>query len=494
MRRIEVLKGVSLAGAVLLAGVALLFASGAAAQEAPQTSKLIRENSPVIALTHVQLIDGTGAAARADQTIVIDHGKIAAVGSAASTNVPAGAKVIDAKGKTVIPGLVGMHEHLFYPASNDGEPIFVEQPFSFPQLYLASGVTTARTTGSVEPYTDLQVKARVDSGQLPGPELYLTTPYLEGGPSAFLQLHPLKDAAEARAFVEYWHSVGFTSVKAYVDVKPDELRAGIEEAHKLGMKVTGHLCSVGYIEAAEMGIDDLEHGPFGAPDGELNPKRKLGVCVDDFSGYFPLLLDIIKNVDPDGPELRKTIDTLVGHHVAVTSTLAVLESGTRPAMNSGIMKRSQELMSPQAWSKVMTIRASMVELDPLMRMWLQKEMKFERNFVAAGGMLLAGCDPTGFGQTLAGVGDQRQVELLVEGGFTPAEAIHIAAQNGATFLGAADRIGSVAAGKQADLVLLDGDLVKDITVIEKPEIVFKRGVGYDSNAIYQSLHGQVGLQ
>ncbi|HEY2109322.1 MAG TPA: amidohydrolase family protein [Candidatus Acidoferrales bacterium] len=329
---------------------------------------------------------------------------------------------------------------------------------------------------------------------MPGPHLYLTTPYLEGAPSAFLQLHPLKDAAEARAFIDYWHSVGFTSVKAYMSVKPDELRAGIEEAHKLGMKVTGHLCSVGYIEAAEMGIDNLEHGPYGAPDGELYSKKKPGVCLDDFSGYFAMLAEIIKNIDPDGPELRKTIDTLVAHHVAVTSTLAVFEGATRPPMNSGTMKRSHELMSPLAWSKVMTLRANMLDLDPLFWAWLQKEMKFERNFVAAGGMLLAGCDPTGTGQTLAGLGDQREVELLVEGGFTPVEAIHIATQNGATFLGAADRIGSVAPGKRADLVLLDGDLAKDITAIENPEIVFKSGVGYDSNAIYESLHGQVGLQ
>ena len=478
----------------IVVALSLLLAPSTFGQQMSQTSKFIRESSPLIVLTHVQLIDGTGAAAQVDQTVVIDHGRIAAVGSAASTNVPAGAKVIDAKGKTVIPGLVGMHEHLFYPAANDGEPIFIEQPFSFPQLYLASGVTTARTTGSIEPYTDLQVKARVDSGRLPGPDLYLTTPYLEGSPSAFLQLYPLKDAADARAFVDYWHSVGFTSVKAYMDVKPDELRAGIEQAHKLGMKVTGHLCSVGYIEAAEMGIDDLEHGPYGAPDGELYSKKKPGICLDDFSGYFGMIGEIIKDIDPDGLELRKTIDTLVARHVAVTSTLAVFEGASRPPMNSGIMKRSQELMSPQAWSKVMTIRANMQDLDPLIRMWLQKEMKFERNFVAAGGMLLAGCDPTGFGQTLAGLGDQRQVELLVEGGFTPVEAIHIATQNGATFLGVADRIGSVAPGKRADLVLLNGDLDKDIAVIEKPEIVFKNGVGYDSNAIYESLHAQVGLQ
>src|ERR1700747_56868 len=142
-----------------LVAILLFAASSANAQQVAPAPKFIRENPPMIALTHVQLIDGTGAAAPADQTIVIDHGKIAAVGSAASPNVP-GAKVIDARGKPVIPGLVGMHEHLFYPAANDGEPIFIEQPFSFPQLYLASGVTTARTTGSIEPYTDSQVQAR----------------------------------------------------------------------------------------------------------------------------------------------------------------------------------------------------------------------------------------------------------------------------------------------------------------------------------------------
>lgn len=476
-----------------LVAISLLLASSAGAQQPSQASKFVRESSPVIALTHVQLIDGTGTAAQADQTIVLNHGKIAVVGPTASTATPAGATVIEGKGKTVIPGLVGMHEHLFYLGANEGEPIFIEQPFSFPQLYLASGVTTARTTGSIEPYTDLQVKARVDSGQLPGPNLYLTTPYLEGAPSAFLQIHPLKDAAEARAFVDYWHSVGFTSLKAYMDVKPDELRAGIEEAHKLGMKVTGHICSVGYIEAAEMGIDDLEHGPYGAPDGELISKKKPGTCMDSFSDYFAIISDILKNVDPDGPELRKTIDTLVAHHVAVTSTLAVFEGGSRPPIQSELMKRLHELMSPQTWSQVMTSRATMTQFDSLGQTLIQKEMKFERNFVAAAGLLLAGCDPTGNGQTLAGLGDQRQVELLVEAGFTPVEAIHIATQNGATFLGAADRIGSIAPGKQADLVLLDGDLAKDITVIEKPEIVFKNGVGYDSNAIYQSLRGQVGL-
>ncbi len=466
--------------------------AGAAAQQPGQAPNFIRENAPLIVLTHVELIDGTGAAPQSDQSVIIDHGKITAVGATRSTAAPIGAKVIDATGKTIIPGIVGMHEHIFYPSTADGPLTAVEQFYSFPPLYLASGVTTARTTGSMDPYGDLAVKEYVDTGKIIGPNFYLTTPYLEGAPALIPQMHELKDADEARAFVRYWHSVGFTSVKAYVDVTPDELRAGIDEAHKLNMKVTGHICSVGYNEAADMGIDNLEHGPFGAPDGELYAKRQPGICGPD---YFAEVKDIVMNVEPDSPQLKQTIQNLVAHHVAITSTLAVLEGGLRPPMDrNGLMTRTRTLLVPEAWSKVMTSRAAREGAESLFEPLLQKEMKFEREFVVAGGLLIAGCDPTGDGHTLAGLGDQRNIELLAEAGFSPAEVIHIATQNGATFLGESERIGTVAAGKQADLVLLDGDLAKDITTIEKPEIVFKAGVGYDSNAIYQSLRGKVGRQ
>jgi imidazolonepropionase-like amidohydrolase len=478
--------------AISLCAALDLCAGSLAAQQPGQAPNFVREDSPVIALMHVEVIDGTGAPAQPDQTIIIDHGKITAVGASAKFAVPSGAKVIDATGKTIIPGIVGMHEHIFYPSTGDGPLTAVEQFFSFPPLYLASGVTTARTTGSMDPYGDLAVKARVDTGKMLGPSFYLSTPYLQGAPSLIPQMYELKDADDARAFVRYWHSVGFTSVKAYVDVTPDELRAGIDEAHKLNMKVTGHICSVGYNEAADMGIDNLEHGPFGAPDGELYSQRKPGVCGPD---YFAELRDIVMNVEPDSSQLQQTIKNLVAHHVAITSTLAVLEGGLRPPMDrDGLMTRTRMLLVPEAWSKVMTGRANREATESFFLALLQKEMKFEREFAAAGGVLMAGCDPTGDGHTLAGLGDQRNIELLAEAGFSPTEAIHIATQNGAAFLGESERIGTVAAGKQADLVLLNGDLAKDITTIERPEVVFKVGVGYDSNAIYQSLRGKVGRQ
>ena len=110
----------------------------------------------------------------------------------------------------------------------------------------------------------------------------------------------------------------------------------------------------------------------------------------------------------------------------------------------------------------------------------QKEMEFERAFAKAGGLLLAGLDPTGMGGIVAGFGDQREVELLVEAGFTPLEAIHIATANGAQFLGELDRIGTIAPGKQADLVVIKGNPSKQIEDIENVETVFKDGIGYDS--------------
>jgi imidazolonepropionase-like amidohydrolase len=189
--------------------VLLLLPLALSAQQAPPS--FITESSPVIAILHVELLDGSGAAPLSDQSVVFDHGKIIAVGPAASITPPASAKIIDASGKSLIPGIVGMHEHLFYIAgAADGRLLAIEQPYAFPLLYLASGVTTARTTGSMDPYTDLHIKSDVDSGKMPGPALFLTTPYLQGSPTMFFQMHALKDAAEARSFVDYWHSVGFS--------------------------------------------------------------------------------------------------------------------------------------------------------------------------------------------------------------------------------------------------------------------------------------------
>jgi imidazolonepropionase-like amidohydrolase len=482
------------AGAVLWC-VSLLMAVVAAAQVKDGVKPFVKEDAPVLVLNHVRVIDGTGAAPMEDQRIDIENGKITRVESAKLRNAyPPNAKVLDLTGKTVIPGLVGMHEHLFYPTVGDGTPgyqqMYVEMADSAPRLYLAGGVTTARTTGSVEPYTDLALKAAIDAGETPGPKLLITGPYLEGSPSLGPQLHALTGPEDAARTVDYWADEGVTNYKAYMHITPEELKAAIDHAHARGLKITGHLCSIGFTKAAELGIDDLEHGLV--VDTEFAPDKKEGVCP----GQRGPMQAMAKSLDVDGPEVQAMIRTLVEHHVAVTSTLAIFESFTpnRPPLER--QQAAKREMATEAWSDFATTRAEIAERgeSSVWQPLLKKEMQFERSFVKAGGLLLAGCDPTGYGGILPGFGDQRGMELMVEAGFTPMEAIHIATQNGATYLGQQDRVGSVTAGHEADLVVLDGNPAAKIDDVEKVETVFKDGVGYDPAKLRESVAGMVGIR
>jgi imidazolonepropionase-like amidohydrolase len=473
----------------------VLFGSTAFSQteKSDPLKPFIEEDSPVLVLNNVRLIDGTGAAARENMRIDIDHGKIVNVRSSLLRNAfPEGAKVLDMAGKTVFPGMVGMHEHLFYPLPDGGPgllPLYGEMADSAPRLYLAGGVTTARTAGSLEPYTDISVKDAIDSGKIPGPKLFLTGPYLEGSPAIGPQLHALTGADDAARTVDYWAAEGATSFKAYMHITPEELKAAIDHAHAKGIKVTGHLCSIGFKEAAALGIDNLEHGL--AVDTEFYADKKPGVCP----GQNPPQAALAK-MDVEGPEIQGTIHDLIAHHVAVTSTLAIFESfvANRPPMDEEM--RVRESLLPQAWGDYVTgrVRITGAEKPSPWPILLKQEMQFERDFVKQGGLLMAGCDPTGYGGVLPGFGDQRNIELLVEAGFTPEEAIHIATENGAKWLGEDAHIGTVAAGKAADLVVVDGDPAKNVRDIEKVEMVLKDGVGYSPQKLVASVRGLVGIR
>jgi hypothetical protein len=264
----------------------------------------------------------------------------------------------------------------------------------------------------------------------------------------------------------------------------DELAATVAEAHKKGIKVTGHLCSVGFREAAEIGIDDLEHGLL--VDTEFTPNKQRDVCPSTRDAFVAL-----SKLDVNGPEIQQTIRTLLGHKVAVTSTLPVFEASVpnRPPLQQRVV----DAMSPESRVSYLTARGRLGPDSPFTALF-KKELQFELAFSKAGGLLLAGPDPTGNGGTLPGFGDQREVELLVEAGFTPLEAIKIATLNGAQFLGEQDKIGSIAEGKQADLVLIKGNPAATIADIENVETVFKDGVGYDSAKLIESVRGQVGIR
>jgi imidazolonepropionase-like amidohydrolase len=457
----------------------------------PDVRAFVKMDAPVVALTHVRVIDGTGAAAREDQTVVISKGKIESVGDASSATAPKDAQVIDLHGYTVIPGLVGMHDHMFYPV---GRGVFGEMAFSFPRLYLAGGVTTIRTTGSLEPYTDLELKKSIDAGQTPGPKIHVTGPYLEGKGSWALQLHQLTGPEDAVKTVNYWLDEGVDNFKAYMFITRAELRAAIETAHKRGAKVTGHLCAVNFREAADLGIDDLEHGLF--VDTEFLPGKKPDECPEKPEDPF-----VMAKLDVNSGPLHDTIQYLVQHHVAVTSTLPVFEMGSFPG-RPAVQQRQLDALSLDAKSAWLANRVRYSDAGFLKRNFgseesplpaaFKKELEFEYAFAKAGGLLLAGLDPTGMGGVIAGFGDQREVQLLVEAGFTPLEAIHIATHNGALYLGELERIGTIAAGKQADLVVIKGDPSKKIEDIENVETVFKDGVGYDSAKLIESVRGAVG--
>jgi hypothetical protein len=367
--------------------------------------------------------------------------------------------------------------------------LVTELAFSAPRLYLAAGVTTMRTTGSIEPYTDLNIRKKIDAMEMPGPHIDVTGPYLEGRGSAFPQMTSLEEADQARRTVAYWSGEGATSFKAYMNIPQAVLGAAIDEAHKHGRKLTGHLCSVDYRQAAALGIDNLEHGPV-FTDSEFVPGRKKDQCPS--SGAIAASWE---KLEVASPQVQELIRDLVAHKVAITSTLPVFESfvATRPLLS----RTQMAMMSQESLRSHLAARATAAnapERAARLEAALKKEMAFEVAFVRAGGLLLAGPDPTGNGGVLPGFGDQRELELLVEAGFTPVEAIRIATANGARYLGQLDRIGTIEAGKEADLVVVKGDPSRRIADVENVQVVFKDGYGYDPAKLVASVRGMVGVR
>lgn len=464
------------AGRRAVAAIALL----GLATASPRADGPRRPQTSTFALTHVRVVDGDGGPQLLDQTIVVEDGTIRRVAPAAAAAVPNGMERVDLSGRTILPGLVGLHEHLFYQLEPPGAgEVVVAAQSAFAKLYLAAGLTTIRTAGTVDFDGDARLKRRIDAGLEPGPRIHLTSPYLG---AAGAEPNP---EAVARV-VERFADAGATWFKAYTSLRGVELKAAVQAAHARGLRVTGHLCAVGYREAAAIGIDNIEHGlPF---DTDLYAETRNGECPNQWNVF-----DAISRIDVGDVAVRETIRQLVTHGVAVTSTLAVLESYT--GREDAFDARVEPMLAPRLHD--MYDRAAQPHRDRdgrgsrLFAAMLRQEMAFERAFVAAGGKLLAGADPTGWGGAMAGFADQREIELLVDAGFAPEKAIAIATSNGARFLSENDR-GTIAPGMRADLVAIDGDPVKRIADIRNVETVFKDGVAYDPARLLAGARGRVG--
>lgn len=443
--------------------------------------KYVSSDTNLVAITGVTIIDGRGTPAVKDQTVVIRDGRIAEVGASSKVKAPAGALVVDGAGMTLIPGIVGMHDHMFYTAAGG---VGVTMSFTGPRLYLASGVTSIRTTGTRSPYADINLRAVIDSGLVPGPRIHVTTPYLtgpEGGGSMSIAATP----EQARRFVAYWAAEGATWVKFYTDISRAEMKAAIDEAHKHGIKATGHLCSVTFQEAIDLGIDDFAHGVLTASD--FIAGKQPDKCPSDVYKQLDSL------VSGDSPLAQSLIKSMISHKVSMTTTMAIYEalSPGRPVQD----ERSLELMTPVVRAAYVKNRAFIDTMPGYMftKDGFARALAFDKAFYAAGGVMASGVDPTGNGGALPGFGDQRGYELLRESGLTAEQAVQVVSLNGAKILGVEAKLGSVEKGKIADLVLLKGDLVSDPSVIRNVVTVYKDGVAYDPTKLIDAVRGRVGV-
>ncbi|HEX2076172.1 MAG TPA: amidohydrolase family protein [Longimicrobium sp.] len=460
--------------------LAALAAAPAGAQQRPEITAAVRPyvtvDAPVVALTNVRLVDGTGAPARDGQTVVVSGGRIQAVGPTARTRPPRGARVLDLRGHTVIPGLVGLHEHTYLGGLRRSV-----QMNASAYLYLALGVTTAMTAGSQLAEEEAELKRAVDAGEMPGPRFLIAGPYFTGGARRTGPFRGIDSPEEARRVVDEWAGKGATWFKVMSGPR-NVLRWVIDAAHARGLRVTGHLCAVTFAEAAEMGIDALQHGFITA--SEYVPGKRPDVCP-------PGNQRAQADVDVGSEAVQESIRRLAASGTPVVSTLGVYE--TFVPGRARLDPRAMEMLAPETRREVEANHANLERSGfTVPERLLEKMMRWERDFVAAGGVLGAGSDPWGTGY-LPGFGNLRNYEMLVEAGFTPEQAIQILTLNGARILGEEARIGSIAPGKAADLVVIRGDPVRTPSAIYEVVTVFRDGVGYDSARLREFAKGKVGV-
>ncbi|SEQ86504.1 Imidazolonepropionase [Hyunsoonleella jejuensis] len=453
------------------------------AQEfSPRVKQFISVDTSTVAIKNVTVIDGTGNAIKKRQTLIIKDKSILDVGDVSKLKIPKDALIIDGTGKTVIPGLVMLHEHLFYTKFFENWFSVGQMTFTFPRLYLAGGVTTMRTAGSIQPQSDLNVKQWISEGKMTGPKMDVTSPFIEREGPPIAELGFIKDTKEVSEMVNYWANRGVTSFKLYNNVTKEDMKVCLEEAHKRGFKVTGHLCSVTYEEASNLGIDNLEHGFMASTD--FDEDKDEDIC-DPFNARTSLTTEPV-----DSDKINRLIDILIKNGTTITTTPNVFEPYTNRELIPG---GGESAVTPEVLKDVKYIYDRSIGKDSLTLERFNKNLIWLKRFYDKGGKLVAGTDPTGAGRTVAGYANQRTIEILVEAGFPLEDVIKICTLNGATYLEQQNTIGTIEVGKLADIILIDGDLKTDIKNIRNMEIVFKEGVGFNSQKLFESVKGKVGL-
>jgi imidazolonepropionase-like amidohydrolase len=400
----------------------------------------------VVAIVAGRLIDGTGKPAIENSVVILKDGRIAAAGTASSTPVPDGAQIIDAHGKSVLPGLWEMHAHF--------------EQVEWGSIYLATGVTTARDVGNEREFI-VAARDAIAAGHGIGPRLVMAGVVDGSGPFA-LGVIRVDTPAQAREQVQKYKAAGFQQIKIYSSVKPEILKVVTAEAHRLGMTVTGHIpFGMNAIQGIEDGMDQINHVEY-----------LTAVMADPKS----------QTIDPDAANVKYVIKLLLEHHIVVDPTLALMEVITHPtakpisAFEPGILRVAPELregletmgMPPQkAEGSAAAFRAMFATVRLLHQ---------------AGVPIVAGTD-----QTVPGFSLDRELELYVQAGFTPMEAIQAATLVPARALGMEKDSGTIEAGKRADVILVDGNPLENISDIRKVSAVFAAGRMYQPAALWTSV-------
>jgi len=411
-----------------------------------------------LAIVGATLIDGTGAAPVPDAAVVIHNGRIVAVGPRSKVKIPKHANVVDAHGKTILPGLWDMHAHF--------------EQVEWGPIYLAAGVTTVRDCGNEFEFITA-VRDAIAHGHGLGPRLLLAG-IVDGTGTLSLGVQRVDTPEQARQWTDRYHAAGFQQMKIYSSVKLEEVKVIADEAHRLGMTVTGHvpegLTAYQVIEAGQDQINhvgyiaDIMHAPFPA-DMTRDDRRK-----------------VTASLDLQSPEAQKALAFLKDHHTVVDPTMALFEFFTAttakpPAsFEPGVNKIAPEL------AEQLTDVGPPTERSETMQKVFDKELAIVGALHRAGIPVVAGTD-----QAVPGYSLHREIELYVHAGFTPMEAIQAATIVPARVMGLEKESGTVEKGKRGDLILIDGNPLEDVRNTRNVEFVITNGVMYHTAELWQSV-------
>ena len=411
-----------------------------------------------IAFVGGTLIDGTGAAPVLDATIVIHNGRILAAGPRSKVKIPKHANVIDAHGKTILPGLWDMHAHF--------------EQVEWGPIYLAAGVTTVRDCGNEFEFITA-VRDAVAQGRGLGPRLLLAG-IVDGTGTYTIGVERVDTPEQARMWTDRYHDAGFQQMKIYSSVKLEELKIVADEAHRLGMTVTGHIPEgLNAYQAIEAGQDQINHIGYIA-DIMKSPLPENATRLDRFKAGA--------NIDLESPEAKKALAFLRDHHTVVDPTIALSEFFTAttakpPAsFEPGVNKVAPELAEQLTDVGPPTDRSEIGEKV------FQKELLIVGALHRAGIPVVAGTD-----QTVPGHSLHREIELYVQAGFTPMEAIQAATIVSARAMGLEKESGTVEKGKRGDLILINGNPLDDIHQIRNVEYVVTNGTMFHTAELWQSV-------